>query len=62
VIARKDGERVRLWARTTSDCSNTFTRIRNAVAALPVESAVLDVTECDDHRDVILCTRLLKLR
>jgi bifunctional non-homologous end joining protein LigD len=42
VIARKDGERVRLWARTTSDYSNTFTRIRDAVAALPVDSAVLD--------------------
>jgi hypothetical protein len=27
VIARKDGERVRLWARTTSDYSNNFTRI-----------------------------------
>jgi bifunctional non-homologous end joining protein LigD len=36
VIARKDSERVRLWARTTSDYSNTFTRIRDAVAALPV--------------------------
>jgi bifunctional non-homologous end joining protein LigD len=33
---------VRLWARTTSDYSTAFTRIRNAVAALPVESAVLD--------------------
>jgi ATP-dependent DNA ligase len=42
VIARKDGKRVRLWARTTSDYSNTFTRIRQAVAALPVESAVSD--------------------
>jgi bifunctional non-homologous end joining protein LigD len=42
VIARKDGERVRLWARTTSDYSNVFTRIRDAVAALPVDSAVLD--------------------
>ena len=42
VIARKDGERVRLWARTTSDYSNTFTRIRDAVVALPVDSAVLD--------------------
>jgi hypothetical protein len=36
VIARKDTERVRLWARTTSDYSHAFTRIRNAVAALPV--------------------------
>src|SRR6478609_3815992 len=42
VIACKDGERVRLWARTTSDYSNIFTRIRDAVAALPVDSAVLD--------------------
>jgi bifunctional non-homologous end joining protein LigD len=42
VIARKDGERVRLWARMTSDYSNAFARIRNAVAALPVETAVLD--------------------
>src|SRR6478609_5274602 len=42
VIARKDGERVRLWARTTSDYSSAFARIRDAVAALPVASAVLD--------------------
>src|SRR3954447_769663 len=42
IIARKDGEQVRLWARTTSDYSSAFTRIRDAVAALPVESVVLD--------------------
>ena len=42
VIARKDGEHVRLWARTTSDYSKAFTRIRDALAALPVDSAVLD--------------------
>jgi bifunctional non-homologous end joining protein LigD len=42
IIARKDGVRVRLWARTTSDYSTAFSRIRDAVAALPVESAVLD--------------------
>src|SRR3954469_3044864 len=42
VIARKDGDRVRLWARTTSDYSKAFIRIRDAVAALPVNSAVLD--------------------
>jgi ATP-dependent DNA ligase len=28
VIARKDGEQVRLWARTTSDYSKAFTRMR----------------------------------
>jgi len=39
VIACKNGERVRLWARTTSDYSNTFTRIRDAVAALPINCA-----------------------
>ncbi|HEX2654611.1 MAG TPA: hypothetical protein VHN11_13280, partial [Xanthobacteraceae bacterium] len=38
----QDGEQVRLWARRTSDYSKAFTRIRDAVAALPVESAVLD--------------------
>src|SRR5436305_11027373 len=42
VIARKDGDQVRLWARTTSDYSASFIRIRDAVAALPVETAVLD--------------------
>jgi|SRR6187397_1486877 len=35
-------EQVRLWARTTSDYSKAFTRIRDTVAALPVESAVLN--------------------
>jgi bifunctional non-homologous end joining protein LigD len=42
MIARKDGEHVRLWARTTSDYTSAFTRIRDAVAALPVDSAVID--------------------
>ena len=42
VIARKDGQQVHLWARTTSDYSKAFTRIRDAVAALPVNSLVLD--------------------
>jgi bifunctional non-homologous end joining protein LigD len=42
VIARKVGQQVHLWARTTSDYCKAFTRIRDAVAALPVESAVLD--------------------
>ena len=42
MIARKDGEQVRLWARTTSDYSKAFSRIRDAVAALPVDSAVID--------------------
>jgi hypothetical protein len=42
VIARKDGEQVHLWARPTSDYSKYFRRIRDAVAALTVNSAVLD--------------------
>src|SRR5436309_12060545 len=49
VIARKDGERVRLWARTTSDYSSAFTLIRDAVAALPVDSAVLDGEAVSDN-------------
>jgi bifunctional non-homologous end joining protein LigD len=35
VIARRDGEQIRLWARTTSDYSRAFTRIRDTLAALP---------------------------
>jgi bifunctional non-homologous end joining protein LigD len=42
LIARKDGDRVRLWARTTTDYTGSLPRIRAAVAALPVHSAVLD--------------------
>jgi bifunctional non-homologous end joining protein LigD len=42
IIARKDGEKVRIWARTTSDYSKAFTRMRDAIAALPVENAVVD--------------------
>jgi bifunctional non-homologous end joining protein LigD len=42
LIARKDGDRVRLWARTTSDYTHAFARVREAVAALPIDSAVLD--------------------
>ena len=37
-FATKDGERVRLWARTTSDYSHAYTRIQDAVAALPVDT------------------------
>jgi ATP-dependent DNA ligase len=42
VIARKDGARVRVWARTTSDYTAAFTRIRETMAALPAENAVID--------------------
>jgi bifunctional non-homologous end joining protein LigD len=42
VIARKDGEHVRLWARTTSELFKRLHTPSEAVAALPVNSAVLD--------------------
>jgi hypothetical protein len=42
LIARKDGERVRLWARTTTDYTPCLSRIRGAVAAVPAESVVID--------------------
>jgi bifunctional non-homologous end joining protein LigD len=42
VIAAKTAIRFGYGARTTSDYSEAFTRIRDAVAALPVNSAVLD--------------------
>ena len=42
LIARKDGPLVRLWTRTGTDYATCLDRIRSAVAALPVTSAVLD--------------------
>jgi ATP-dependent DNA ligase len=42
VIAGKDGDRVRVWARTSSDYTAAFTRIRDAVAALSAENVVID--------------------
>jgi ATP-dependent DNA ligase len=42
IIARKEGERVRIWARTGTDYTTCLDRIRWAVAALPIASAVLD--------------------
>jgi bifunctional non-homologous end joining protein LigD len=42
LIGRQQGGRVRLWARTGTDYTRCLDRIRAAVAALPVTSAVLD--------------------
>ena len=47
-IHRKDGDRVRLWARTTSDYSNTFTRICDA------EHCALDRQGRDDGEAIVL--------
>jgi CO/xanthine dehydrogenase Mo-binding subunit len=56
VIARKDGGQVRLWARTTSDYSRAFTRIRDAVAALP------SIAPCSTARRSFCARQLLRLR
>lgn len=42
LLARKDGDSVRLWSRTAKSWTDAFPRIRRAVAALPVETVVLD--------------------
>jgi bifunctional non-homologous end joining protein LigD len=42
IIARKDGERVRLWARSGTDYTACLDRIRAAVAALPIGGVVID--------------------
>jgi len=42
IIARKDGERVRLWTRPGTDYTGFLDRIRAAVAALPIGAAVID--------------------
>jgi len=62
VIARKDGEQVRLWARTTSDYSKAFTRIRDAVAALAVDSAVLDREAIVLRSDNFIRSRIVRRR
>src|SRR3954471_12653445 len=53
IIARKDGERVRLWSRRGLSWTAAFPLIVEALRAIPAESAVLDgeaVLECEDAR------------
>jgi bifunctional non-homologous end joining protein LigD len=42
IVARKDGERVRLWSRNGRDWSVEFVAITAAIRALPVERIILD--------------------
>lgn len=42
LVARKDGERVRLWTRQAVDYTERFQAIADAVRALPVEACILD--------------------
>src|SRR4051794_28121725 len=42
IIARKEGQRVRIWARTGTDYTAYLDRIRAAIAALPIGATVLD--------------------
>lgn len=55
LIARKSADRARLWARTGTDYTTCFTQIRDAMAALPAESAVIDgeavVIGADGHAE-----------
>ena len=44
VLARKDGEQVRLWARTTSDYSKAFKRVRD------VSPRCLSIVPCSTAR------------
>jgi ATP-dependent DNA ligase len=41
-----EGERVRLWARTTSVHSGALTRIRDVIPALPADSALRRIGLC----------------
>jgi len=56
LIARRDGERVRLWSRSAKDWSGVFTGITLAIWALPVTSVVIDgeavVFQEDGHSNV----------
>jgi bifunctional non-homologous end joining protein LigD len=51
VIARKDGDRVRLYSRNGRDLTHRFALIVEAVAALRSRSAIIDGEAicCDDH-------------
>jgi ATP dependent DNA ligase domain len=42
ILARKDSDRVRLWSRTAKDWTRAFPAIAHTVAALPLETCVLD--------------------
>jgi ATP-dependent DNA ligase len=42
IIARKDGDKVRLWSRNGRDWSREFMAVAEAVGALKVEQIVLD--------------------
>ncbi len=42
LIARKQGNRVRLWSRHGTDFSAKLTRIAKAIGALPAENALID--------------------
>jgi bifunctional non-homologous end joining protein LigD len=53
LIARKDGEQVRLWTRHGHNWTSTFPRIAAATGALPIRSAMLDgeaVFQLEDGR------------
>jgi bifunctional non-homologous end joining protein LigD len=42
VLVLKQGERVRVWSRRGADFTERFSRIAEAVCALPVEQALID--------------------
>jgi ATP-dependent DNA ligase len=51
MIARREGDRVRLWSRNGRDWTNSFAVVRSALMALPVTSVCLDgevVAHCVD--------------
>jgi bifunctional non-homologous end joining protein LigD len=42
IIARKNGDNIKLWTRQAKDVTHRFARIARAVASLPIAAAVLD--------------------
>jgi bifunctional non-homologous end joining protein LigD len=51
IIARKDGERVRLYSRPGNDFTSRFPRIVEAMATLRYRSCIIDgeAVVCDEH-------------
>jgi hypothetical protein len=42
IVARKEGERIKIWSRRGADFTDRFSRIADAVRGLPVDEALID--------------------
>jgi hypothetical protein len=62
ILARRDGDRVRLFTRNGYDFTNRFPKIAAALAALPVQSCVIDGEAIVVDRQGLSVFELLRYR